>query len=82
MNIIIKALIFFLFLYWWYINKKNMKLLFMAIFFFIDFCRVAFLDKLLNNTFILAISIIQLLIIICVFIFYIKSIIQTHTNRT
>ncbi|WP_061996644.1 hypothetical protein [Clostridium sp. ATCC 25772] len=82
MNIIIKGLIFFLFLCWWYSNKKNIKVLFMVIFFFIDFCRVAFLEKLLSNTFIVAINVIQLLIIVFVFILYIKSIINKHTDRT
>ncbi|GAA0126800.1 hypothetical protein UT300019_27030 [Clostridium sp. CTA-19] len=82
MNIIIKGLIFFLFLCWWHSNKKNIKVLFMVIFFFIDFCRVAFLEKLLSNTFIVAINAIQLLIIVFVFILYIKSIINKHTDRT
>lgn len=54
----------------------------MVIFFFIDFCRVAFLEKLLSNTFIVAINVIQLLIIVFVFILYIKSIINKHTDRT
>ncbi len=58
MPIIIKFIIFFLFLNY-YLSRKNLQLLMLLLFFFIDFCRVLFLDKMLNPNLLSFISIIN-----------------------
>jgi hypothetical protein len=82
MNIIIKGIILFLFLCWWYGNKENIKLLFLVIFFVIDFCRVLFLEKMLTNNSLFVLNAIQLVILLIVFILYIKQVIKNRLNQS
>lgn len=75
MPIIIKFIIFFLFLNY-YLSRKNLQLLMLLLFFFIDFCRVLFLDKMLNPNLLSFISIIQLILISVAIVLYILSLIK------
>lgn len=75
MPIIIKFIIFFLFLNY-YLSRKNLQLLMLLLFFFIDFCRVLFLDKMLNHNLLSFISIIQLILISVAIVLYILSLIK------
>lgn len=75
MPIIIKFITFFLFLNY-YLSRKNLQLLMLLLFFFIDFCRVLFLDKMLNPNLLSFISIIQLILISVAIVLYILSLIK------
>lgn len=75
MQIIIKFIIFFLFLNY-YLSKKNLQLLMLLLFFFIDFCRVLFLDKMLDSNLLSFIFIIQLILISVAIALYILSFIK------
>ncbi len=80
MNILIKFIIFFIFSYLWY-KKKNIQLLLISLFFFIEICRLAFLEKLINKGFINILNIIQLSILIVVFILYVRRAITAIKNK-
>ncbi len=80
MPIIIKFIIFFLFLNY-YLNRKNLQLLMLLLFFFIDFCRVLFLDKMLNHNLLSFISIIQLILISVAIVLYILLYILSLIKR-
>ncbi len=75
MPIIIKFITFFLFLNY-YLSRKNLQLLMLLLFFFIDFCRVLFLDKMLNPNLLSFISIIQLILTSVAIVLYILSLIK------
>ncbi|MCH3964925.1 MAG: hypothetical protein LKE46_11690 [Clostridium sp.] len=81
MNIIIKGIILLLFLCWWYGNKKNIKLLLLVIFFTIDFFRIVFLENILTSNFLPVLNAVQLVILLIVFILYIRSAVKNINDK-
>lgn len=70
MQIILKFLLFLLFLYW-YKNSKNVSVLLMTIFFLIDAIRVVMSNKIVNSNIIIIINIVQFLLILGALLFFI-----------